>query len=77
VEVLNIFEELGFNEAEANDLMKRTMLVSSIIKASKNPKCLSALNERLESEELQDLLRGDISKFSVSWLVNLIVDILP
>ena len=77
MEVLNIFEELGFSEAQAEDLMKRTMLVSSLIKAARHPKCLEALSERLEPEEIQDLLKGNISKFSVGWLVNLIVDILP
>ena len=74
---MNIFEELGFSEAEADDLMKRTMLVSSLIKTARHPKCLEALSERLEPEEIQDLLKGNISKFSVGWLVNLIVDILP
>jgi predicted XRE-type DNA-binding protein len=69
----NVFRDLGFPEAEAQNLLLRSTLMIQIekhIARLKLTQAQAALHAGLTQPRLNDLLKGKIEKFSLDALVN-------
>lgn len=71
----NIFDDLGFNEAESENLKIRASLMRSIekyINEKKLTQAQAAKLMRVTQPRISDLIRGKIDKFTIDMLVNML-----
>jgi predicted XRE-type DNA-binding protein len=69
----NVFTDLGFPEAEAENLSLRSKLMSEIREVARGmTQSHAAKNFGVTQPRLNDLLRGKIEKFSLDALVNML-----
>jgi predicted XRE-type DNA-binding protein len=69
----NVFTDLGFPKAEAENLMLRSELMSKIREIARGiTQAKAAKRFGITQPRLNDLLRGKIDKFSLDALVNMI-----
>lgn len=69
----NVFRDLGFPEAEAENLVLRAKLMSEIRSAARGmTQAQAAKRFGTTQPRLNDILRGKIDKFSLDALVNLL-----
>ena len=70
----NVFTDLGFPKAEAKDLMLRSELMSKIREMARGlTRARAAKRFGVTRSRLDDLLRGNLDKFGLDALVNMIV----
>lgn len=71
----SIFNDLGFNEAEAENLKIRAALMRAIEKHIENNNLTQAAAAKLMGvyqPRVSDLLKGKIDKFTIDMLVNML-----
>jgi predicted XRE-type DNA-binding protein len=69
----NIFTDLGFPKAEAENLLLRAKLMSKIRAVARDmTQAQAAKRFGVSQPRLNDLLRGKIEKFSLDALVNML-----
>ena len=71
----SVFNDLGFNEAEAENLKIRAALMGAIEKYIENHKLTQAEAAKLMGvyqPRISDLLQGKIDKFTIDMLVNML-----
>jgi predicted XRE-type DNA-binding protein len=69
----NVFRDLGFPEAEAQNLLLRSDLMSKIRTAARGMTQVQAAKRfGVSQPRINDLLRGRIDKFSLDALVNML-----
>ena len=71
----SVFNDLGFNEAEAENLKIRAALMRAIEKYIEDNKLTQATAAKLMGvyqPRISDLLQGKIDKFTIDMLVNML-----
>lgn len=71
----SVFNDLGFNEAEAENLKIRAALMRAIEKYIEDNKLTQAMAAKLMGvyqPRISDLLHGKIDKFTIDMLVNML-----
>ena len=71
----SVFNDLGFNEAEAENLKIRAALMHAIEKYIEDNKLTQATAAKLMGvyqPRMSDLLQGKIDKFTIDMLVNML-----
>ena len=71
----SVFNDLGFNEAEAENLKIRAALMRAIEKYIEDNKLTQAAAAKLMGvyqPRISDLLQGKIDKFTIDMLVNML-----
>ena len=71
----SVFNDLGFNEAEADNLKIRAALMRAIEKYIEDNKMTQASAAKLMGvyqPRISDLLQGKIDKFTIDMLVNML-----
>ena len=69
----NVFQDMGFTPAEADNLMLRAQLMSRVRDAARGASQREACKRfGITQPRLNDVLRGRIDKFSLDALVNML-----
>jgi len=69
----NVFRDLGFPEAEAENLLLRAQLMSEMREIARDmTQTQAAKSFGVTQPRINDLLRGKIDKFSLDALVNML-----
>ena len=69
----NVFQDVGFTPAEADNLMLRAQLMSRVRDAARGASQREACKRfGITQPRLNDVLRGRIDKFSLDALVNML-----
>ena len=69
----NVFQDMGFTPAEADNLMLRAQLMSRVRDAARGASQREACKRfGVTQPRLNDVLRGRIDKFSLDALVNML-----
>jgi predicted XRE-type DNA-binding protein len=72
----NVFQDIGFPQAEAENLMLRSQLMSKVRAAAKDvTQAEAARRFGVTQPRINDLLRGRIDKFSLDALVNMLAKV--
>lgn len=71
----NVFRDLGFPDAEAQNLLLRSQLMSKIREAARGMKQAQAARHfGVTQPRINNLLRGRIDEFSLDALVNMLAE---
>lgn len=71
----NVFTDLGFEKAEAENLRVRAQLMmelEQLIKAQRLTQAQAAALLGIQQSRVSDLVRGKIDRFSIDTLINLL-----
>ncbi len=73
----NVFVDLGFSPAEAHNLHLRSQMMIELrrfIKGKRLTQGAAAKRMKVTQPRISDLMRGEITKFSLDALVNMLAD---